>query len=1290
MLKIFLKILLYFAQRFVMIYIRYLCSCPKSFTQDALRAERITYMNEKEKDMGQNAPEEENNKPKKKRSAYSYLTGKKRAVPIILIGLSVFFALCFITKNTGYFGEAVSSVFLGLFAVGGYFIPFLLLLHAIFYPVDTLRKRTASRIVFSVIALLTLSTVAHCITYINTEYTFSVSEFYTLGTQVKGGGFFGGVLAFALIKAFGKIGLFIIAAVIFALYITYFFSSGRNLLSKVLLKTLNFLSDLFTGIGRKSKMRKTEKKAKLDTKKRERLAAAQEGLTSDEFFAVDNGMSEMHIKELGISEVRDEAELERNPDLKTKVFHKSAISEEEYQKSQSKTSDEYTFFGNKGKKKRTFVGKELYDSVGDGDFEPRADDIIYGEAQQKSMKSERAMYGLDENADDVFNASFEAFDFKVNQEIASRPSSKASTVAREPDEVYEYTDPVAYERREQARLAKEKLAKERAEFERRKAAAVEARKRMEEKQNTVAEILGKEVAPPPKSAYSKEPVSMSFEANGKEYREEAPKYEGDYLEEVSFEFGPKREAPKKEAPAYTAPSYGQSLHASAYEEPKYTPTHEEPKYTPTYEEPKYTPNYEETESKPAYTTSYGSEASFSGIQEKGEESITVSRTMLGGNTESEPVYSEENADIPTVQFEFEAEELETAEEEEPAQVFEFDSDEELDGEDEENYLDAEPEDIPDDDGEIPPEEQNPEVIKMRSMFPFLSDTPADKRPENKHLYEYADEDEREEEEKTATEIKKPPFDIPARAVPAPPPTPAPQSKEEKKPEEPIRNTPDYSDYKYPPIDLLKEGTADDDESFAEEMQQNADKLIDALVQFEIKASIKGIDHGPRITRYEIVPARGVRVSRITGLFDDIALAMAAEGIRMEAPIPGKSAIGVEIPNKHPSLVLLRDLVETDEFISAKKKTTACIGKDVTGNPVFCDISKMPHLLIAGATGMGKSVCINSILVSILYKARPDEVKFIMIDPKKVEFNGYNGIPHLLVPVVTDVKQAAGALMWACEQMEKRYDLMEKFEVRNLDAYNDKVKEDPTLGEPLPKIIIVIDELNDIMLQVRKPAEDLIMSIAQKARAAGIHLIIGTQRPSVDVITGVIKANIPSRISCKVTSGTDSKTILDTVGAEKLLKNGDMLYNPAGAPKPLRVQGAFVSDGEVSSIMKFLKSQVKGNVYDEQALEEINNAAKKCSKGKGDDEFDSDEELEENAGILNDQQFLDAVDLAIRQKKISTSLIQRKLSIGYGKAAKFIDFMEDLGIVSEPNGQKPRDVLITSDDWHEMLARRSLD
>ena len=501
---------------------------------------------------------------------------------------------------------------------------------------------------------------------------------------------------------------------------------------------------------------------------------------------------------------------------------------------------------------------------------------------------------------------------------------------------------------------------------------------------------------------------------------------------------------------------------------------------------------------------------------------------------------------------------------------------------------------------------------------------------------------------------------------------------------------DYSSYQLPCTDLLIPQNKDDYDH-AEEIQRISSKIVDTLATFNVVASLTNVDRGPRITRYHIVPAKGVKVSRILCLENDIALSIGAHSIRIEAPIPGKTAIGIEIPNDHESIVCLSDLIDTDEFKSKKHKTTVCLGKSVDGSPVFSNIESLPHLLIAGATGTGKSMCIDTFILSMLYKARPDELKFILIDTKMVEFSKYNGIPHLLVPVVTDVKQAAGALTWAVEQMEKRYELMEKLEVRKLDSYNERVREDPSLGEPLPKIIIVIDELNDIMLQVKKPAEDLIMSIAQKARAAGIHLIIGTQRPSVDVITGVIKANIPSRIACKVASFNDSKTILEQAGAEKLLKNGDMLYIPAGAPKALRVQGAYVSDPEIASVMKFLKSQVKGAVYDEEVLADINRAAQKCSKGKGsDDDFDDDEDEGESTGILNDQQFLDAVELAIRQGKISTSLIQRKISIGYGKAAKFIDYMEEMGLVSEPNGQRPRDVLVTKDEWHEMLARRSLD
>ncbi len=471
-----------------------------------------------------------------------------------------------------------------------------------------------------------------------------------------------------------------------------------------------------------------------------------------------------------------------------------------------------------------------------------------------------------------------------------------------------------------------------------------------------------------------------------------------------------------------------------------------------------------------------------------------------------------------------------------------------------------------------------------------------------------------------------------------------------------------------------------------EIEENIKMLTDILEKHNVRAAVRNVDRGgPRITRYEIVPARGVRVNSVISLFEDIALNLAAEGIRMEAPIPGKSAIGVEIPNKHPSVVMLSDLLETEEFKNESSKTFSCIGKDITGSPVFADIAKMPHILVAGATGMGKSVCINSILTSILSKARPDEVKFIMIDPKMVEFTMYNGIPHMLVPVITNLKQAAGALMWAVDEMNRRYELMSKLEAGKLDSYNELVRADPSLGEPLPKIIIVIDELNDLMQQVRKPAEGLIAALAQKASAAGIHMIIGTQRPKDDVITRLIKKNIPARIAFKVTSFNDSRTIIEMSGAERLLNNGDMLYFPADKPKPIRVQGTFVSDAEVERITKLLKSNAESSVYDSRVTEEIRSAVSKCFESG-----DTGSASESASEYLSDGRFISAVELAIQNGKLSTSLIQRKIGVGYGKAAEFIDIMEELGIVSEPNGQKPRDVLITADEWKRMLSETGLD
>ena len=489
---------------------------------------------------------------------------------------------------------------------------------------------------------------------------------------------------------------------------------------------------------------------------------------------------------------------------------------------------------------------------------------------------------------------------------------------------------------------------------------------------------------------------------------------------------------------------------------------------------------------------------------------------------------------------------------------------------------------------------------------------------------------------------------------------------------------DHADCTVPPIDLLglNDKTDGDDTS---EITETANIIIETLSAFGVSATIRGVDRGPRITRYEIVPAKGVKVNSVVSLYHDIALNLAKEGIRMEAPIPGKSAIGLEVPNSKPEIVRLGELISSETFTEAKSKTFVAIGKDVAGEPVFGDIAKLPHLLISGATGMGKSVCINTILTSLLYKASPDELKFILIDPKKVEFRGFIDLPHLLVPVVTEAKEAAASLMWATEEMERRYELIEKAEVRNIDAYNEKVSNDKS-AEILPKIVIVIDELADLMMQVKDPVEDLIMRIAQKARAAGIHLIIGTQRPSVQVITGCLKANIPSRITCKVTSQVDSRTVLDMAGAEKLLSRGDMLYWPVDKTMPIRVQGAFISDSEVEDVISFIKNKYTDYSYDSDVVAEIAKAAEKIKSKLVADVDDESAELTDN------QCFLDAVEIAINSQKISTSLLQRKLSIGYGKAAKFIDAMEEMGIISGPNGQKPRDVLISLDEWHEMLAK----
>ncbi len=467
------------------------------------------------------------------------------------------------------------------------------------------------------------------------------------------------------------------------------------------------------------------------------------------------------------------------------------------------------------------------------------------------------------------------------------------------------------------------------------------------------------------------------------------------------------------------------------------------------------------------------------------------------------------------------------------------------------------------------------------------------------------------------------------------------------------------------------------EDVGAELRANAQKLIETLRSFHVNVTISSVSRGPTITRYELIPEAGTRVRSIANLVDDISLSLATSGIRIEAPIPGKAAVGIEVPNKVVSTVALRELIEDKSFKEAKSRLTVCLGKDVGGAPIIFDIAKMPHLLIAGATGMGKSVCINSIITSILYKATPDEVKLMLIDPKKVEFNIYNGIPHLQTPVVSDPKKAAGALHWAVTEMERRYELIEEVGARKIETYNEIARERGM--EVLPYTVIIIDELADLMMTAPDAVEESICRLAQKARAAGMHIIIGTQRPSVDVITGLIKANIPSRIAFTVASQVDSRTIIDIAGAEKLIGRGDMLYYPVGLSKPMRAQGAFVSEDEVEKITTFVKQAAGETEYDSEIIESIEREAQTIGntgkKGGG--------EAAEDAG--SDPKLRDALEIATESGKISTSLLQRRLSIGYGRAAKIIDIMEARGFVSAPDGQKPREVLISKTQYREMVV-----
>lgn len=506
-------------------------------------------------------------------------------------------------------------------------------------------------------------------------------------------------------------------------------------------------------------------------------------------------------------------------------------------------------------------------------------------------------------------------------------------------------------------------------------------------------------------------------------------------------------------------------------------------------------------------------------------------------------------------------------------------------------------------------------------------------------------------------------------------------------------------YNYPPVQLLDPSVDTEGASAMLELQNNATKLVETLKSFGVNATITNICRGPSVTRYELQPAAGVKISKITNLSDDIALNLAAKGVRIEAPIPGKAAIGIEVPNKVTSMVSLRELIDSPAFADSDSKLSCVLGRDISGEIVLTDLAKMPHLLIAGTTGSGKSVCVNSLLMSILYKATPDEVKILLIDPKMVEFSKYKGIPHLLVPVVSDAKKAAGALNWAVSEMLNRYKLFSEYDCKDIGSYNNLIERNleyiaenttedseeevcmevgglPVAKEKLPQIVIAIDELADLMMAAPSEVEDSICRLAQMARAAGMHLIIATQRPTVNVITGLIKANVPSRIALKVSSNIDSRTILDASGAEKLIGRGDMLYSPVGASQPIRVQGCFARDEEIECVTAYIKKShdAQYNTEVEERIRKI--AAEELGKNAKD-----------NVALSGDAPDVDslmeeAIKVVIEAGQASTSLLQRRLKVGYARAGRMIDDMEQMGIVGPHQGSKARDVLMTYNEWLE--------
>ena len=576
--------------------------------------------------------------------------------------------------------------------------------------------------------------------------------------------------------------------------------------------------------------------------------------------------------------------------------------------------------------------------------------------------------------------------------------------------------------------------------------------------------------------------------------------------------------------------------------------------------------------------------------------------------------------------------------------------------------------------EVQPEENekfSPAMDFQIQRADELTDVPADDK-------ENIEENTEDDTESDAEEEEVPPFQ-PEKAQRQP-------SKNPKSSEAEIQNgivsiqheisqkdAAEKKEYRFPPLNLLKRGSGKSQGDTDAHLRKTAQKLQEVLHNFGVNVTVTNVSCGPTVTRYELQPEMGVKVSKIVGLADDIKLNLATPDIRIEAPIPGKAAVGIEVPNKENSTVMLRDLLQSEEFQKAKSRLSFAVGKDIAGKTVVTDIAKMPHLLIAGATGSGKSVCINTLIVSILYKAKPEEVKLIMIDPKVVELSVYNGIPHLFIPVVTDPKKAAGALNWAVTEMTNRYNTFAEYGVRNLSEYNRKIEtmhftEEQSRPDKMPQIVIIVDELADLMMVAPGEVEDAICRLAQLARAAGIHLIIATQRPSVNVITGLIKANMPSRIAFSVSSGVDSRTILDMNGAEKLLGKGDMLFYPQGYQKPARLQGAFVSDEEVSQVVEFLADKNPGVQYDQQIEQQVNSPGS-AAGGAGED---------------RDVHFEEAGKFIIEKEKASIGMLQRMFKIGFNRAARIMDQLCDAGVVGPEEGTKPRKVLMSMEQFENYI------